>query len=265
MDNWKEAAENFFSHRGSLIGKNATLEELCYVSGRDPRLWSDLQQLEDLINSIVTQAQIGEDDNVLEVGCAAGFLARLIAPKTGKYVGVDIADGAVEAARSMGIQNALFTTTNPETLPFDDNIFDAAVSYDVVTNFPDFSEVELLIRNMMRVVRPGGKVLIGSIPNQAVKAGFEGRCVEFAKELTARFGPPTIPSVSQKVPFFKRLLGKKDPVLKADQGLIQCYYFKISDFENLAKQEGWELVICDIHSLSPYLGYRFNAVYTVPS
>ena len=188
---WKAAAQAFFAVRAKAVGADAAkLENLCYVSGRDPRLWSQPDIFEDMIASIVAAMDASADSRVLEVGCASGFLARGVAPRVGAYVGVDVAQPALDAAEQLGLANAAFLKGDGAALPFEDGAFDGAFCYDVFTNLPSIDDGIPIIREMLRVVRPGGKVLIGSIPDGAVERGYIDRVAQVGQELEERFGPP---------------------------------------------------------------------------
>jgi hypothetical protein len=43
---------------------------------------------------------------------------------------------------------------------------------------------------------------------------------------------------------------------------IVCYYFRKKDFEAFGREAGLATAIKDIHALNPYVGYRFNVIYT---
>lgn len=47
-DGWRERLEAFFELRASSITERPTLEDLCYIAGRNPRLWADERLLDDL-------------------------------------------------------------------------------------------------------------------------------------------------------------------------------------------------------------------------
>jgi SAM-dependent methyltransferase len=67
--------------------------------------------------------------HVLDLACGPGTLsirlAALVAPG-GDVVGVDLAEGMIKLARSVGIPNARFETMDMEDLSFPDRTFDAA-------------------------------------------------------------------------------------------------------------------------------------------
>jgi SAM-dependent methyltransferase len=258
--NWRTSLGGFFHERAGAVKGVPSIQDLCFISARDPRLWSDPQMRADLAASIISSSGIGPASKVLEVGCAAGFLAQLVAPHVGRYEGVDLVSASLRVARRLKLPNALFRRAAGETLPYRDNNFDAAFCYDVYTNFPKFEDGAILITEMLRVVRPGGRVLIGSIPDAATESAYLSVVPKVAEGLHHRYGPiPERSSSVQSAGIQKRL--------RAWFGLPQvrpeiiCYYFRKQDFHELGRRVHAAVDICDIHSLSPYVGYRFDVIY----
>lgn len=256
----QDASRAFFDTRAAQV-RELDLAALCYVSGRDPRLWSDERIYGDMVDSILSLTKANGHSTLLEVGCASGFVARGVAPRVGAYVGVDVAARAVAMAKRLNLGNAEFRVGDGTKLPFTKDRFDAAICYDVFTNFPDFALGEAIIRDMLRVVKPGGNVLIGSIPDGARQAEYERRTVEVARELEARYGPAPSVQAEQRLGPLERIWRW---LRRVEPGIV-CYYFRREDFVNLAERAGAEVRIADIHPLNPYLGFRFNAVYTKKS
>jgi SAM-dependent methyltransferase len=263
---WKGSLQSFFDERARSVSSRPGFDELCFVSGRDPRLWQDDGLYEDLIASIVDAIGADRTSSVAEVGCAAGFLAYGVAPRVGLYKGIDLAANALAAARRLGLSNASFLHGDAHRLPLPDASIDAVFCYDVVTNFPTFADYSGLIAEMLRVVRPGGRVLVGSVPDRAVQADYERRVHEFAKELELRFGPAPASPVPPAQSWFGRLLSRLGPGSKSPAAppAISCFYFDRADFEAFAKRHGVTLSITDIHARNPYAGCRFNAIFRRP-
>lgn len=288
--NWKNEARQFFSHRAKVVGERPTLQDLCYVSGRDSRVWADQSRYDDMMDSIVRTIGADASSRVLEVGCAAGFIACGVAPKVGQYVGVDVAEGAIECARSLDLPNATFHVGDGGALPFDDSMFDGVYCYDVLTNFPTFDSVKGLVQDMVRVVRPGGKVLLGSIPDASNVEDFLKAVARFQAELAEQIPvaepaavpapavvPSTAPAVSGLWAKICALVGRgtkaavsPEPVPAAasapsDEGGITCFYFAKQDFESFASELGVNCVIEEVHLRHPFYGYRYNVVLTKPA
>jgi ubiquinone/menaquinone biosynthesis C-methylase UbiE len=257
---WRQQSKWFFNERAEHISTEVTPEHLCYVSGREQRLWTNPALYQDLMDSIRHQLDLRPDCSLLEVGCAAGFLARGLAERVGRYTGVDIAARAVAVARNLGIANAEFVVGDGTQLPWPDATFDRTICYDVFTNFPNFQSVAQVVRDMVRVTRLGGKILAGSLPDDACKEEFQQRVSRVVSDLDQHCGP--VKPVPEKLTLFGRVRGWFLRRVKRIQPQIVCYYFRREDFLALGQELGLKTDIFDIHSRNPYRGFRFNVVYT---
>ena len=226
----------------------------CYVSGRDPRIWGNEDRYNDLIESIISLTSTGPSSSLLEVGCATGFLTVGLAGKLHEYVGVDIAPEAVRVAKSLRIENCSFDVSDGDDLPFPDNRFDASILYDVVTNFPTLSEIAPIIKEMDRVTRVGGVVLIGSIPNEHFQDEDRKTALDLDSLLSSIPFDATTSRRSARKTFRRRWLRRVEP------GIVG-YYFRPEDFESLGTDLGLHTRIEPIHGLNPYVRSRFNVVY----
>ena len=116
-----------------------------------------------LSRALIEDAHIGPGQAVLDVGGGSGEPSLTIAPIVGEPGSVTYTDPAAgmvkaardEAERRRGLKNIQFHQCPAEQLPFADNSFDAAVSRLSVMFFPD---VLAGVREMLRVVKPGGYV-----------------------------------------------------------------------------------------------------------
>lgn len=250
---WRQASRYFFDGRARDVGVN-DLFGRCYVSGRNPYIWADQKRYDDLISSIVNLTGLTESSSLLEVGCATGFLAVGLSPVVHKYTGVDVARQAIRVARSISSGNCIFKRCEGSDLRFDNHTFDASILYDVVTNFPSIDEVKPIVEEMLRVTREGGRVLVGSVPNEQFR--------DIEAEITLEVARATILS-SQRVPaaspsgipaLIRRRISQVEPA-------IVCYYFQPDDFLRLGTQLGVRTRIEPIHKLNPYAKTRFNVVF----
>lgn len=256
---WKPSLSAFFAERAEALGRSPSLAELCWVSGRDARLWGEPQRHAELVNSIIELTGSGPASKILEVGCAAGYIAKGLAPRVRRYTGVDLAAAALRAARRMGLANACFKQADGGNLPFAANSFDAAFCYDVFTNLPSFADGLPIIRDMIRVVRPGGQVLIGSVPDKALQLPFEAKVQEVVSSLAATFGPPA-PCPPRAKPKWRARLSKHLRREPSAVPLIVCYYFERDAFLDAGSVDA-TVRILPVHTGNPYAEYRFNAVY----
>src|SRR5690606_38294128 len=131
--------------------------------------------------------------------------------------GIDLSVAPLIVARRMQIANAEFRQSDGGTLPFPDGSFDAAFAYDVFSNFPSFGDAVPVLREMVRVVRPGGRVMAGSITDASRAEEFQQHVYAVAAKLEQEVGPavppPPAPSLMERIArmFRRRLEGLPQP------------------------------------------------------
>ncbi len=112
--------------------------------------------------ALLEEAGIAPGHSVLDVAGGTGepsiTIARIVGP-AGHVTCTDAAEPMVAAAKAeglrLGLENVTFGHAVAEALPFDDDTFDAVVCRFGVMFFP---APEAGVSEMLRVVRPGGRV-----------------------------------------------------------------------------------------------------------
>ena len=101
--------------------------------------------------------------DVLDLGCAGGFMAEAMAQRGATVTGIDPAAQAIAAARAhahgQGL-NIRYDVGVGEALPYPDAAFDAVVCVDVLEHVADLPRV---LAEVTRVLRPGGLLLFDTI------------------------------------------------------------------------------------------------------
>lgn len=107
-------------------------------------------------------------DRVLDVACGTGNAALLAAACGARVTGADITPRLIEVARERAAAaglDAQWAVADAAALPFDDAAFDAAVSvFGVIFAQPAAAAAA----ELLRVVRPGGRILVTSWPRTGV-------------------------------------------------------------------------------------------------
>jgi 2-polyprenyl-6-hydroxyphenyl methylase/3-demethylubiquinone-9 3-methyltransferase len=101
--------------------------------------------------------------DVLDLGCAGGFMAEAMAARGANVTGIDPAVEAIVAARSHARTGGLsiaYDVGVGEALPYADGTFDAVVCVDVLEHVRDLKQV---LAEVARVLRPGGLFLFDTI------------------------------------------------------------------------------------------------------
>jgi SAM-dependent methyltransferase len=104
---------------------------------------------------------------VLDLGCGAGFdtlLAARAVGQTGRVIAVDMTPEMLEKTRAgaaaLGLRNVDARLGFIEELPMEDAGVDVVISNGVINLTPDKLG---LLREVARVVKPGGRIQIGDI------------------------------------------------------------------------------------------------------
>jgi SAM-dependent methyltransferase len=113
---------------------------------------------------LLRRSGVPDGARCVEVGAGGGHatrqLARAVGP-LGRVVGVDIDPAILELARrdaeAEGLDNIEFHVAGAGRLPFDDESFDVAYARLLLTHLP---EPLAALREMARVTRPGGSVIV---------------------------------------------------------------------------------------------------------
>ncbi|HWG58295.1 MAG TPA: class I SAM-dependent methyltransferase [Candidatus Acidoferrales bacterium] len=113
---------------------------------------------------VLAQMRIAPDDHILDLGCGAGWLSRILArgvPR-GRVLGVDISDQMIRRAQEAmpavagpspdAAANLEFRVGSVDAIPSDANSFTRIISVESAYYWPDPARG---VREMFRVLRPG--------------------------------------------------------------------------------------------------------------
>jgi ubiquinone/menaquinone biosynthesis C-methylase UbiE len=146
-DSWKEIWEA----KGLMPGTKENIRE---YEG-----WENAKAgFEEIAGKIAEALDLKPTDKVLEVGCAAGALSEYL---DCDYVGVDYSASLVK--RNIEFFKNQCMIAEAADLPFKDAWFDKVFCYGVFQYFPDKDYTRKAVSELLRVCKPGGRVLIGDL------------------------------------------------------------------------------------------------------
>ncbi len=136
--------------------------------------WGKVASREKFLNLIPWRG----DELVLDVGCGRGLFLIGAAKRVsgGRAVGIDVwqqrdqsgnhPQAAIDNARAEGVADRVqVETADMRRLPFEDATFDIVISADSVHNLDNAGERQIAVREMARVLKPHGRLLIVDIRN----------------------------------------------------------------------------------------------------
>ena len=102
---------------------------------------------------------LAPDDVVLDVGCGPGAAVRDASPIVARVVGIDLSPEMIRRAQeaSPGLANVEFRVADSENIPFEDAEFTAVLCS---TSFHHYPHPQIAVREMARVLRPGGRLVL---------------------------------------------------------------------------------------------------------
>lgn len=141
------------NYESERLFENAKAADRNIRAAQTKYYWS----VEPLINEFkqgVRNAASGK--TIVEIGCARGDDASAYAATAQRYIGIDLADEAVDVARSRKIPNAEFIVCNAHDIPLEDACCDVAVVNAVLHHLDLVSG----LAEIKRLLKPGGFLFI---------------------------------------------------------------------------------------------------------
>ena len=135
---------------------------------------SSLGQITDAVERQLLFELLGPiaDKTLLDVGCGDGSFAAQMARRGAAVTGLDPDPVMIAAAqRRAGIENVQLRLVEgkSEALPFPDAEFDRVLAVAVLCFVPD---AERAIAEMARVLKPGGRLVIGELGSRSTWAAY---------------------------------------------------------------------------------------------
>jgi SAM-dependent methyltransferase len=122
------------------------------------RFWAvGEQQLDELLEAV--EARIEPGQTVLDVGCGVGRLTRVLARRAAHVYALDVSAEMLAKGRELNgeLGNVTWQQNDGTSLqPMTDESMDAVVSHVVFQHIPDAAITLGYVREMGRVLRPGG-------------------------------------------------------------------------------------------------------------
>jgi ubiquinone/menaquinone biosynthesis C-methylase UbiE len=118
----------------------------------------------DSMQLLVDMSKAGAEDNVLDVACGPGLVACEFARHCEHVTGVDITPEMIKQAKisqsEKRLANMSWDIGEAYPLPYEDDTFSLVITR---YSFHHFHDVRQALAEMMRVCKPGGRVLVADV------------------------------------------------------------------------------------------------------
>ncbi|HUO93360.1 MAG TPA: class I SAM-dependent methyltransferase [Rhizomicrobium sp.] len=139
-------------------------------------LWSSLVGKKQVRDRLIAALALSGSEHVLDAGCGRGLALIGCAKRltTGRAVGIDLwaakdlSNNNPESARANAIAEGVADRVEIQTgditkLPFPDASFDAVITMTVIHNIPSRDARDVAVRELARVLKPGGRLALFDI------------------------------------------------------------------------------------------------------
>jgi SAM-dependent methyltransferase len=125
----------------------------------------------DALQVLVELSGVKPDDLVLDVACGPGLVSCEFARHAARVTGLDITPAMIEQAAKRGqeqkLANVAWTVGEAVPLPFPDQSFSLVITR---YSYHHLLDPALALKEMIRVCRPGGRVLVADVAMPPAKA-----------------------------------------------------------------------------------------------
>jgi len=125
---------------------------------------------EESLQLLLEMAEASAQDKVLDVACGPGIVACAFSPIVEYVTGIDITPAMLEQAQALahqrGLRNVSWQEAEGEKLPFTEGSFSIVLSRYA---FHHCVDPNVVLSEMIRVCRPGGKVVIADVALPSTK------------------------------------------------------------------------------------------------
>ncbi|MEI5102904.1 amino acid adenylation domain-containing protein [Streptomyces sp. PmtG] len=169
VDEWREIYEETYADSSAMEW------------GEDFQVWKSVydgqpipgSQLAEARDAAVAQVRRFAPRRVLEIGMGTGLLLAEIVGEVDAYWGTDISPTVVDRVRELAAQAGHGDRVHLSVQGADDvsglpqGTFDTVVLNSVVQHFPSIEYLDQALRQVMDLLAPGGRVIVGDVRNAA--------------------------------------------------------------------------------------------------
>lgn len=222
----------------------------------------DQESIEEDANYVQKILTIHKNDQIVDFCCGNGLITSKIAENCHSITGVDFSEKLIKSAKThaenSSLSNCNFSKGDIKESKLPSNEFNKVYCLTSFHYFPDMDFVRDVIKEMLRILKPGGKILITDIPSKKHFGYFIWKIIrnpnphKLVEMDELRPSESFLKRTKQRLKLlFRRFFNKK---VESDDWT----WFKPNDFQNLKMPQIEKLKIIPSNCPGKLLNYRFN-------
>lgn len=175
---WQRIYEDVvYQDVGKRSDADARFDTTGWTDSATGDLLADADMAEQIKQTCDRVVALGGHD-ILEFGCGTGLIIFPLVPQVASIHGIDISQRALDhierTAKANGIDKITLQQGSAEVLDgIADDSFDTVILNSTVQYFPSADYLKSLLRNLLRVTRPGGAIFLGDIRHKGLIRAFQ--------------------------------------------------------------------------------------------
>jgi ubiquinone/menaquinone biosynthesis C-methylase UbiE len=204
-------------------------DDLCHMVAR----YTTEEGFRAMVEDIRAKLCLEKANQLLDVGCGNGWVLSHLKQYVSHVTGVDFSRKMIDTAKAL-MPDGDFHQSEAMDLHFSDDSFDRVLCYGVFQYYPNVRYAERCIKELLRVCKSGGCLLLGDIPSIQYKR----KCISLRGEIRLRLmeclGRSRIPSIHrptcwmfydlESLARFLELRGHSADILAQPENLVAASY-----------------------------------------
>lgn len=162
FDTWSKKASPNYDKKQWLLSKWEVVEGI---------EWPE-EKFEAMMQTLRGRLKLNASQSLIDLGCGGGWILKALKSSAGRVAGLDFSLAMLGRARST-CPGEFLICADISRLPLKDLTWDRALSYFVFLNFMDDGFIERGILEIMRVLKKGGRALIGQLPDEKMSRDYD--------------------------------------------------------------------------------------------
>ena len=141
-----------------------------------------------MLKSIQRSLQLNSVDVLIDLGCGGGWISNALRPYVSQLKGLDISLEMLKHFQTVNIPSEC-VCGEIAAIPFKSNSFDKLLCYYVFINFSDDRYIERSLIEIVRILKKGGRALIGQLPDKNGSGQYDQAKKEYMQYNRNRLDP----------------------------------------------------------------------------